>query len=136
MDVSQSLSCSTDHSQSLMVSQSQHISIERDNKTKRLVEWNVEILCGLLRRIVARREAKVTAPCSNPRPTRRMTDSVILRPIKRAEMVLDEVAEIINLPSYNECAVARRVDPDSIQLDPDVVWQLRQLVTNIASMYR
>ena len=70
------------------------------------------------------------------RVRQRMRESVILKPVKNAEMVLDEVAEIIGLPSYSECAVNKQVDPDTIQLDPEVVKQIHDLVTKIASMYR
>jgi hypothetical protein len=94
------------------------------DKVDRLVSWNVEVLSGLLRSIVARREAM------NKRH-REVHATVV-----KGDMVLDEVVEIITLPEYNPNAVKKQVDPCTVQLDSEVVEQLTSLVRRIGSMYR
>ncbi|CAB9521509.1 Receptor-type guanylate cyclase gcy [Seminavis robusta] len=100
-----------------------------DEKTERLVAWNVEVLCSLLRKIVARRAARSSA-------SKRRSESPNPKTQKQPEMVLDEVKDIIKLPSFNETAVRRQVDPNTIVLSAQVTRELESLVSNIASMYR
>ena len=103
---------------------------DTSSKTERLVEWNVEVLCSLLRKIVARRGAM--------NPTREQVSSSILPSSVNGKgaTVLDEVAEIIVLPEFNAKAIRKQVDPDSIELEADIVAQLESLVTRFASLYR
>ena len=94
-----------------------------DKKTQRLVEWNVEVLGGLLVKILAGRSA------TDKRASKYSASS---RP---AERPLDEVKEIIALPEFKENTIKKHVDLDSVQLDPEVLRQLGMLVSKIASMY-
>lgn len=96
----------------------------KDKKTQRLVEWNVEVLGGLLVKILARRSATVK---------RASKYSATSRP---AERPLEEVKEIIALPEFKESTIKKLVDLDSVQLDPEALKQLGMLVSKIASMYR
>ena len=102
-----------------------------DDKTRRLVEWNTDVLARLLRQIVARRsvslDRKARAP-SSCAPT--MIQSL------PGKTVSDEVQEIIELPEFDATAVRNQQDPDTIQLDPIIVTQLRDLVTSLANMYQ
>jgi len=103
------------------------IGSAEDAKTARCVEWNVEVLSGLLRAIVARREAtsnKEVAPFG-PQPV-----------APSGHMVLDEVAEIITLPKFCANTITKQVDPETIELDSEVVSQLSDLISKVASMYR
>jgi len=51
--------------------------------------------------------------------------------------VLDEVTEIITLPTFDEeTAAGEQVDPETVELGDEVTKQLRHYVTSIASMYR
>jgi len=95
------------------------------DKTQRLIEWNTAVLSGLLKRIVARRQSKAKPAQSN-----------ISSPAQRkGGMILDEVAEVIALPAYDDGAT-ESVDMASIDLEEPVVRQLTGLVTWIASKYR
>jgi hypothetical protein len=94
------------------------------NKIDRLVSWNVEVLSGLLKCIVARREAM--------HKRHRKVDTKAVK----GGMVLDEVVEIITLPEYNANAVFKQVDSSTVQLDSEVMAQLTSLVRRIASMYK
>ena len=103
-----------------------------DSKKDRLVEWNVEVLCGLLERIVARREAR------NKKFKSYSTSSTLGRSSSSTNRTnpLEEVQEIITLPAFNESALRKQVDPSQIRLNPNVVAQLTKLVTEFADLYR
>lgn len=97
-------------------------------KTARLIDWNKDMLLRLLKAIVARRQARNdTGPSAEPDEN-----------FDRAQgmTVLDEVKEVVSLPAFNPAVVQREVDPDSIELDEDVVAELGCFVATIASMYR
>jgi len=98
-------------------------------KEDRLVNWNVEVLSGLLRKILARRAATGKS-CT--------LSKHLAGDLKTPNgmTVLDEVAEIISLPAFDGTAIRKQVDPDSITLKPKVVEELLALVAEFASMYR
>ena len=101
-----------------------------DDKTKRLVEWNTDVLARLLRQIVARRAAAIDTKSKEPSPCAPAT----VQPLP-GKTVGDEVLEIIELPAFDATAARNQQDPDTIQLDPTIVTQLRDLVTSLATMY-
>lgn len=49
---------------------------------------------------------------------------------------MDEVVEIIHLPDFDHGAARNQVDPDSIDLGEDIIRELRDYVTIIATIYR
>jgi hypothetical protein len=91
-----------------------------DDKKQRLVNWNVDILSRSLYRIIAQRETR--------RPTTDRSDSKI----EPQGFTLDEVKEIIELPAYDIEAMLEMKDPNTIELDVDLVNNLRGYVTAIA----
>jgi 3'5'-cyclic nucleotide phosphodiesterase/Adenylate and Guanylate cyclase catalytic domain len=105
-----------------------------DGKTRRLVDWNTDLLVRMVREIVARRQAQ---------PERKWQAPVGGRPGDAAGVSnysnsthtnpLDEVVEIIHLPGFHNGNV---VDAQKIELDPEVSQQIRHYVESIASMYR
>ena len=98
----------------------------KTTKKDRLVEWNVETLKRLLKNIIATRDAQKTQ--------RRLSHSKKLKVCRKKDTtVLDEVQEIICLPGN---AVEYKQDPDSVEVSPEVVSQLRDFVTAIAEMYQ
>ena len=104
------------------------------NKHQRLIDYNVDLLATHLKRIVARR--RVTE-----RGTRRA--SQILPPeldagalSSETSTVLDEVVEVIRLPKFDPKAFKVHVDPESIELEPAVLSQLKRYVTVVSAMYR
>ena len=102
-----------------------------DEKTSRLVKWNVDILSRYLRKIVARRQASGNS-CE---PMHRILTEEVMD--KRKEgTVLDYTKDIINMPHYNDATEKRRVDPESIKLGDQVEDQLLKYVQAIAAMYR
>jgi hypothetical protein len=97
-----------------------------DEKTARLIDWNVELLLRSLREVVARRQAlsektQTTKHCLSVAP---------------GATVLDEVKEIITLPQFDAEAARQEREPEQIVLGPEVEIELHDYVATIAMMYR
>ena len=103
--------------------------IEQD-KTYRLVQWNVEVLSSLLKKIVHQRQAGggvSTAP---------QEESMTWR-AKEGETPLDEVVEIIALPTFDKDRQSLKYySADDVELGETVENQLREYCIAIAEMYR
>ena len=96
------------------------------NRYQRLIDWNVELLAGLLRQIEAqRRDLRL-----------RSRDGAPTMELKGGSTALDEVTEIITLPQLQQGAKGKRTRPEDVELSVEVITQLRDYVTTIASMYR
>jgi Adenylate and Guanylate cyclase catalytic domain len=93
-------------------------------KAARLIQWNVEILLNLLREVEAHREP-LSPGEEFPAVNEEIEDSLT---------VLEEVKEIIHLPSYEKATTVR--DPDKIDFGQAVHEQLHEYVAAVASMYR
>ena len=101
------------------------IAAAQSEKLSRLIDWNVEVLHGLLQKIVAARTAGPSATADNPVGNLRIeTDA--------EATILDEVKEVIALPSHSSKG---NTSPNMVALAPEVERQLRQYVENIASLY-
>jgi hypothetical protein len=96
-----------------------------NNKTARMIDWNVDVLQRLLKQVVARRQAMRAVQSTVPARTY-VTES--------GKTPLQEVVEIIALPEFDARVVKRQIAPESIVLSDAVVEQLRKYVTNIAVM--
>jgi hypothetical protein len=103
--------------------------------TYRLIDWNVDVLLRLLKQVVFHRSR-------GPASARALSGStaeanLTIPPGRRA---LDEVVEVIDLPTFDpSCAAAsvvEDVDTDAVELDEEIETELRDYVTAIASMYR
>lgn len=94
-------------------------------KGQRLIDWQVESLGGLLKKIVAYR--------NQGRKKKVETFSLAL---PKGETVLDEVQEIIELPEFDNKKSTLSSDVlASVELSPAVKTQLRAYVEEIASVY-
>jgi len=115
-----------------------------NDKRARLIDWNVDLFAGLIRKIVSRRQAQ--------RSTRKLKEKSVqmsTRKIKEKDaqigdsmssdsygMVLDEVVEIIELPAFCPKVVALQEDPHSIKLDIEVIVELRDYICEISNKYK
>ena len=102
-----------------------------DEKASRLVKWNVDILSRYLRKIVARRMASSTP---GEYPHKLVTEEIMDR--RQEGTVLDHTQDIICMPTFSEQVEKRRVDPESIKLDEQILEQLNKYVSTMAAMYR
>lgn len=104
-------------------------------KVMRLVEWNVEILYGLLKKVVAGRD--------HGRPKLSKGNGVALL-MREEEMrlnskcgsILDEVVDAIEMPRFDPRMARRLFESESLSLEPIVKTQLHEFVLRISSMYR
>ena len=98
-------------------------AVVSNSKTKRLVDWNVQVLLRFLKIIVARRGTSNECIASDDWNGVAQLDVA----------VVDEVAEIIALPKYKKMAEA---ESESAPINAEVESQLHEYVTAIAQMYR
>jgi hypothetical protein len=97
-----------------------------DERKKRLIAWNVDLLAKSLRKIMAMR--------SIDKVNRSSVNEDLVNNLQIFEAtVLDEVKEIITLPQEE---MNYKRESDSIVIDSSTEAQLRDFVTLIASMYR
>ena len=96
------------------------------NRYQRLIDWNVELLAGLLKHIEAqRRDLRM-----------RSKEGAPTMELKGGSTALDEVTEIITLPQFKNKPNKKKTRPEDVELTMEVITQLRDYVTTIASMYR
>mmetsp|Transcript_12927 Transcript_12927/g.30656 ORF Transcript_12927/g.30656 Transcript_12927/m.30656 type:complete len:1240 (-) Transcript_12927:54-3773(-) len=107
------------------ISLDQHISY--DDRKQRLIDWNVDVLTTLLKKIQAMRAAEDSDSVADANFEH---DSWRYAHIDTT--VLDEVREIITLPQQEQ--VYKR-DPQNLELGEKAVAQLKEYVGLIASMY-
>jgi class 3 adenylate cyclase len=97
-----------------------------DEKTCRLIDWNVDLLLRSLREVVARRQALCVK--SQTKDYSLSTES--------GATVLDEVKESITLPQFDAESARLESHPEDIVLGAEIESELRDYVTTIAMMYR
>jgi len=93
----------------------------------RLVDWNVDVLIRLLKKVIAKRLSQ---------SGRLLVSNEDFESNQASSVPIDEVTEIIALPSFDAESAKDQIDPNAIELDEEVVCQLRDFVIGIASMYR
>ena len=99
-------------------------------KHQRLVNWNTEILCRILREAVARRETVGTK--ADHDEVRRLEAEQ-----RRSQRIgLDEVKDVVCLPTFNPVSNDRQVDPEKVEVTSAVTQQLQDYVATIANLYR
>ena len=124
-------------------------------KTMRLVEWNVELLCGFLENIIDHRTAAATVAgglISSVRPRMRRQDSQKkngllmddeLSVIRMSTSILDEAVEAVEIPRFDARLVRQLCQQQEhgqgtteSPLNAEVRSQLYEYVSRISSMYR
>jgi hypothetical protein len=116
-----------------------------DNKTLRLIDWNMDVLTRLMKRIIARRQSarhnKTSRRSCTLSPSSASSTDASLSPLQwtgkgDTRQPLDEVVEIIHLPKLAESERhAEEEDITNIILDSDVVQLTRDYVMALAAMY-
>ncbi|CAB9498276.1 Receptor-type guanylate cyclase gcy [Seminavis robusta] len=96
------------------------------DETQKLVEWNCSMLIPHLKAILARRQVT--------KPTRSKDLSTVEKDLSEKYMVLGEVKEIIDLPSF--VPGMPEIDPSSVRLDQEVVDQLRRYIMVLSQLYQ
>eukprot|EP00934_Nitzschia_sp_Nitz4_P001033 Nitzschia sp. Nitz4//scaffold68_size99682//65007//67537//NITZ4_004572-RA/size99682-snap-gene-0.3-mRNA-1//1//CDS//3329556617//1033//frame0 len=118
-------------------------------KTSRLVDWNVKMLSDILKAIVARHRAKEMNTTTTEHNStgkdiaeekRQRRDSPPEIHVEKnfgfeSSRPLDEVQEIIHLPEFDAAVAHRAQDPSKIELDTEVMNQLRDFCAGISFCY-
>ena len=102
-----------------------------NERAERRVDWVAEVLLRLLKRIIAKRGVG-TGGANLLKRRNKFDESVFTG---NEGTVLEEVQEHISLPEYDS-SCKLELNADSIELDPEIVRQVRSYVKGIASMYR
>lgn len=102
-----------------------HSGVSTGEKHDRLVDWNVDVLQGLLKRVVAMRTEYSTKAVKKLAKLRLEQDD-------GDSSVIDEVQEIIRFRNKSEY----KRDPETIELGSVVLAQLQDFVTVISQNYR
>jgi hypothetical protein len=97
---------------------------EAARKQDRLVDWMVELFTDHIRKIVAMRNPNRK---ERPAPQYRRQEG---------KTSLDEVAEVIVLPRFDERSHSGYTNPKEIDISDDVTKQLHHYISIIASHYR
>lgn len=99
-----------------------------DMKLQRLIQWNVDILAGLLSQVEDQRKANQVIP-DTPESLKQLEDRV--RSHQGNTTPMAEVAEAIAMPYCGE----KRVEQCEAEISSTVLSQLREYVSTIALMY-
>ncbi|CAB9525101.1 Receptor-type guanylate cyclase gcy [Seminavis robusta] len=98
-------------------------------KTRRLVEWNVDILHRVLRQIAATRKVKDRQVKRTKTLDKNATEKA------KPTMVLEELAEVIQLPRFSSKVAQVVANAEEEPVPPVVVNQLHNFVAELAAMY-
>ncbi len=100
-------------------------------KIDRLVGWNVERMCELLKEILSRRLAKSDVE----KKAAPLKSCSTIGSRVQATIPLDEVQDVVVLPEFDARAFKKQIPVSSIKLDIPVINQLTDLVTMIGEHY-
>jgi hypothetical protein len=103
------------------------------DRRRRLIDWNVDLFAGSIRKILARRQivGVNNQIGSDPKFLFKSSDGIVK---KTGSMVLDEVAEIIELPMFDSASSVKG-NPQSIEIGKDVMLQLKKYIFTISTQY-
>jgi hypothetical protein len=108
------------------------LAAERKKQFNRLVDWNVEILLSILKRIVARRQDIVSAQdIEKTRHSKMATDVMNVE----GGYLLDELKEVVNLPAFNPMLPGHTTEAAAVELSRVVKNELHDYVAQIAAGY-
>ncbi|CAB9496705.1 Receptor-type guanylate cyclase gcy [Seminavis robusta] len=98
-------------------------------KMYRLIDWNVEMLLQIMKQIVAQRAAT-----GSPADSTKKRRPTLFEEFGSGLTPLEEVVEIVALPEF-DAKSGRKLDPEKMEIPSDVVSQLHDFVSMIATMY-
>ncbi|CAJ1960716.1 unnamed protein product [Cylindrotheca closterium] len=124
-------SVSSEFSLDLGTSTLEDIEKSLPSRTRRLCQWNVDVLTRLLKQIVAHRLASDLGNKDWESDLSRRE-----KEIRRHISVLDEVVEIIPLPGFDQSVYKGQQAHERIELSEAVIEQIRLYVACIAAMYK
>jgi hypothetical protein len=107
---------------------------EMEEKERRLVDWNTDVLCRLLKQVIVKRH--VISKSHSESSHRRTLYASNTDNRSRGNMVIDEVVEIIELPKSQVVYEQEMMEAGrKLALGPTVVEQVRSYVQATAALY-
>lgn len=104
----------------------------RSTNTKRLVEWNVDLLQSLLKQMIARRESTNVDSNTNDGTSTIDRGSWMEESYSYEKLPLEEIQDVIEFPAFDPTEALPHEDLVDVPLDAAVLNQLRDYITNIA----
>jgi class 3 adenylate cyclase len=110
-------------------------------QVQRLIDWNVEELMSILRRVVARRNAILQGNKEKKMESRRSRSSSVSSETSATfsatgDHPLDEVKEVVTLPEFDPSLPGLKATDAAVKLSKDVQRELRDYVSQIAAGYK
>jgi hypothetical protein len=102
------------------------------DKTERLIDWNSDVLCRLLQKILSNRECTGT---ESPNTVVADNDYDRKSIVEMGSNPFDEVKEIIALPQLKTIFRKNPSNGSDVQVPKNVADQLRDYVSHIAALY-
>jgi Adenylate and Guanylate cyclase catalytic domain len=120
-----------------------------NEKIKRLVDWNSEMLLRLLKQIIAYRRATADNNSNQPKDFffRRASNESSFQSSdadysstefvgNTTDTVINEVVEIIDIPEFDSRTSHDSLDPSAVELDDVIRQEVKDFVKTIALLYR
>jgi hypothetical protein len=104
---------------------------ERTNRLQRLVDFNYDLLLNILKKIMAKHAAEERSKIGKETAPTRARVPLEGSALRSCSSCLDEVAEIIKLPKFDQTAC----DEEEVETPIEVKTQLRSYCEAIARMY-
>lgn len=92
-------------------------------RTDRLIDWNVDILMNLLKKIMARRAVVPTNMSEQDQSY-------------HGKIALDEIKEVIKMPTFSPEAAIKIASDSTVAISPEVRSEMRDFVRRIAAHYQ
>jgi hypothetical protein len=105
---------------------------KQDDRHDRLIEWNVDELFGILKKVVARRKATVSSASIKEEARRRSKDVTNYG----VRVAFDDVKEVVTLPKFDPSLPGQTAEDAADELSPLVRHELRDYVSQIAAGYK
>jgi hypothetical protein len=99
--------------------------LQESDRIDRLVDWNVQLMMSMLRRIVAQR--------GETKPSLKRQDEPLHMPTSWA--MLEEVCEVVVLPTFDPVKVSKSPDASEVILPQTIESELRDYISQIAASY-
>ena len=103
-----------------------------NEKIQRLVDYNVDIMTQTLKKIIAQRSKAGGVKSADAKTKKAISKLEGL--LGHVGPCLEEVVEVIELPKFDAAAYVE--DASNVEIETDVLTELRNYVEIIASMYR
>ena len=98
-----------------------------EQQQERLVSWMVELFKRRVATIIAHQDPRKIGKCC---------PSDLIYRVPEGKTSLDEVAEVIKLPTFDAAAAERAENRGEVELSDTLVTQLKEIVTAIAASYQ